>query len=173
MKSQLSVISGQDSGEQFQRESHADAIIGRGIECDIRLHDPSVSRKHCRIVVENDKFTLFDADSRWGTVVNGKPVTCQELKLGDQLSIGETVLRLEAATAPDATTMARPESRQRRRASLKLEPLPAAVSDPQSGVSPQVQASAAAPSVRPSQVGRSGPGQGFKRHAARSHYATG
>jgi pSer/pThr/pTyr-binding forkhead associated (FHA) protein len=127
MRYQVQIARGPDTGCRFPLQEGSEAVIGRGLECTVALDDPSVSRRHCRIVVENSRVTLYDADSRWGTLVNGTPVTCQELEIGDQISIGETVLRLEAATAPDATTVARPVSHGRQRqAPMKLEPLPPA-----------------------------------------------
>lgn len=123
MDFQLRVIEGPDCGSRFVVCKAHDTVIGRGFECTVTLADPSVSRKHCRIVVEKGKVTLHDADSRWGTLVNEQPATCQELGIGDQISVGETILRLETAAAPDATTMERAETRQRQ-ASMKLEPLP-------------------------------------------------
>lgn len=54
--------------------------------------------------------TVYDADSRWGTLVNGRLAGCRELKPGDRITVGETELQLEVEGSPNATTLARPTS---------------------------------------------------------------
>ncbi|MCA8991896.1 MAG: FHA domain-containing protein [Planctomycetaceae bacterium] len=82
-------------------------LIGRGSQCDIQLDDPSASRVHCRLLARDGKVFLTDAGSRWGTYVNGQRVTECELRPGDQITVGETTLTLQAEGTPDATTLAR------------------------------------------------------------------
>ena len=82
-------------------------LVGRSETCDVRLDDPSASRIHCRLLARNGKVFLTDAGSRWGTFVNGRRVADCELRPGDEITIGETVLRLEADGTPNATTLAR------------------------------------------------------------------
>ncbi len=82
-------------------------LVGRGEHCDIQLHDPSASRVHCRLLSHDGKVMLTDAGSRWGTFVNGQRVDNCELRPGDEIRIGETVLRLSAEGEPRATTLAR------------------------------------------------------------------
>lgn len=88
-------------------------LIGRGTHCDIRLEDPSASRVHCRVLARDGKVFLTDAGSRWGTFVNGNRVTECELRPGDEITIGETILTLQAEGAPEATTLARHSEVQR------------------------------------------------------------
>ena len=81
-------------------------VIGRAEHCDLRLDDPSVSRVHCRVIATGGKVTLTDVSSRWGTFVNGQKVTECDLRPGDKIAIGETVLRLVADSHPGKTTLA-------------------------------------------------------------------
>ena len=71
-------------------------LVGRANKCDIKLNDPSASRVHCRLLARDGNVFLSDASSRWGTFVNGKRVTEAKLESGDQITIGETILRLIA-----------------------------------------------------------------------------
>jgi serine/threonine protein kinase len=64
---------------------------------------------------------LTDAGSRWGTFVNGVRVSECELVPGDEITIGETTLRLLADAVTHDTTLARP-SEVLRPAGLTLKP---------------------------------------------------
>ncbi len=88
-------------------------VIGRGDDCEIQLNDPSVSRVHCRMMTMDGCVSLTDLDSRWGTFVNGQVVESCDLKPGDRIRIGETVLKLEIVGEPNQTTLA-PSSQQQR-----------------------------------------------------------
>jgi hypothetical protein len=83
-------------------------LVGRGESCGVVIDDPSASRIHCRLLARDGKVFLTDAGSRWGTFVNGKRIAECELRPGDEITIGETVLRLVAQGTPDGTTLARP-----------------------------------------------------------------
>lgn len=72
--------------------------IGRG-RCDVRLHDPEVSRTHCVIEVFNGVPTIKDLQSANGTLLNGHLIREHILKDGDQIRIGATLLTLVAAKA--------------------------------------------------------------------------
>lgn len=71
-------------------------VIGRGEDCDIRILDNSVSRRHARIDHLEDGFHVFDMQSTNGTFVNdeaskdGSPTL---LKDGDYLRVGNCIYR--------------------------------------------------------------------------------
>ena len=94
-------------GEPVSLPSGELVLVGRGESCGVVVDDPSASRVHCRLLARDGKVFLTDAGSRWGTFVNGRRVADCELQPGDEITIGETVLRLEAVGTPDATTLAR------------------------------------------------------------------
>lgn len=108
MKSRLRVLRGPDRGAEFPLDDGQEVVIGRGPDCTVQLNDPTASRIHCRIAVKGGQATLYDADSRWGTLVNGQFTGCRELEPGDRITVGETELQLAVETSPDATTLARP-----------------------------------------------------------------
>ncbi len=62
--------------------------IGRRDTNDLRLAGSEVSRDHAEIVVDGEKFTLFDRGSRYGTFVNGETVTERLLVHGDRVRLG-------------------------------------------------------------------------------------
>ena len=69
---------------------HGRLVIGRSRECDIRLTDPNVSRKHAEVRREGPNFYVVDLDSTNGTEVNGRRVDRAKVTDGDRIRIGGT-----------------------------------------------------------------------------------
>ncbi len=62
--------------------------IGRRETNQLRLTGGEVSREHAEIMREGEHFILRDRESRYGTFVNGQPVTVHTLRAGDQIRLG-------------------------------------------------------------------------------------
>lgn len=63
--------------------------IGRSPKADLRLDDPSVSRRHALVVAEpGTALRVLDDRSLNGVLVNGEPVEWGKLEDGDELAIG-------------------------------------------------------------------------------------
>ena len=62
--------------------------IGRRETNHLRLGGSEVSREHAEIIAENGRYRLRDRESRYGTFVNGDPVTECELHSGDRVRLG-------------------------------------------------------------------------------------
>jgi hypothetical protein len=63
--------------------------IGRSANADLRLDDPSVSRRHALIVAEPGKvLRVLDDRSLNGIFVNGEAVEWAPLRDGDELAVG-------------------------------------------------------------------------------------
>ncbi len=63
--------------------------IGRSVAADIRLDDPSVSRRHALVVSEpREPLRVLDDRSLNGIFVNGELVEWGKLEDGDELMIG-------------------------------------------------------------------------------------
>ncbi|XP_048959566.1 proliferation marker protein Ki-67 isoform X7 [Canis lupus dingo] len=71
-------------------------LFGRGIECDIRIQLPVVSKQHCKIEISGQEAVLFNFSSSNPTQVNGcaidEPV---QLKHGDVITIVDRSFRYE------------------------------------------------------------------------------
>jgi hypothetical protein len=81
--------------------SRAVVTIGRGLDNDVILEDPRVSRKHAQLRLRYDRYVLYDIGSRGGTEVNGYPVTECALQAGDVVSFsGVQVVYGEDRSAP-------------------------------------------------------------------------
>jgi FHA domain len=70
-------------------------VIGRADKSHIVLDDTYVSQVHARIYAKDDKYMLEDLGSTNGTYLNRKRISAPtELRKGDQIKIGKTVLEL-------------------------------------------------------------------------------
>jgi len=65
-------------------------IVGRHGQCDVRLDDPRVSRRHARLVRSEGDLFIEDLDSANGVYVNGKRVRRKPLQPGDVVAIGSS-----------------------------------------------------------------------------------
>jgi two-component system, cell cycle response regulator len=68
-------------------------VLGRGGDCDIRINDHSVSRRHARIQPGADGYYAVDLQSTNGTFVNDQPASMYKLKDGDYLRVGNCIYR--------------------------------------------------------------------------------
>jgi len=62
--------------------------IGRRETNELRLGGSEVSREHAEIALEQGKYVIRDRQSRYGTFVNGEPITERELRSGDRVRLG-------------------------------------------------------------------------------------
>lgn len=99
----LTAVSGTQRGEQFAFSEKTLVLIGRSRDCDVRLPDATVSRRHCLIELEPYGVWVRDLESLNGTYLNGlrlgkkvreaeltEPgLTSRRLFDGDELSVGE------------------------------------------------------------------------------------
>jgi Nif-specific regulatory protein len=90
MAPKLVALSGPRKGDTFPIPSEEMCIIGRDSDW-LLLSDPSVSRRHCAIRMDEKNCVLLDLDSRNGTSVNGIPIRERVLKHGDQIEVGNSV----------------------------------------------------------------------------------
>src|SRR5262245_30636093 len=93
MAKRLVVLAGPDEGRIFPLENTEPLMLGRSRAAEPRLIDPHVSRIHCQVQAEGDKFVVLDYESAGGTFVNGKRVNRHELVPGDLIRIGATRLQ--------------------------------------------------------------------------------
>ena len=76
-------------------------VIGRREDCDLRIPLGDVSRKHCRVVLEDDTLRLEDLGSSNGTYLNGQRVEKDAmLQPGDSVQVGPVVFVLQVDGVP-------------------------------------------------------------------------
>jgi diguanylate cyclase (GGDEF)-like protein len=97
----LIVVSGVFLGHQLEIGSEP-VIIGRAVEATLSLPHPSVSRNHCRVWVEGERFYIEDLGSTNKTYLNGQAVMRAELNDGDQIGIGNHALKFFRGASAEA-----------------------------------------------------------------------
>lgn len=87
-------------GEAFTRPvGEAGLVLGRSSDCNVRLFDDeSLSRRHCRIWLEDGEVWVEDLGSRNGTFLADAPVKARtRLRPGQRVTAGATSLSLVQA----------------------------------------------------------------------------
>jgi hypothetical protein len=79
------------NGKQHTIDKNS-VVIGRSKDCDIRLTDPNVSRRHAELRQEGNAFWIFDLGSTNGLSVNGRRQQRAQLKNEDRITVGSTEL---------------------------------------------------------------------------------
>jgi transcriptional regulator with GAF, ATPase, and Fis domain len=70
--------------------SEGEVTIGREASNGIAVADPSVSRKHCLLDMQDGRYRVRDLNSRNGTLVNGSVIEEQWLQHGDEVVAGDS-----------------------------------------------------------------------------------
>jgi serine phosphatase RsbU (regulator of sigma subunit) len=85
--------------------------IGRRTAADLQIASTDVSRDHAEIACQGSVFLLRDRGSRYGTFVNGEPITERALVNGDRIRLGRTdLVELVFQTHADDSTGLRSSS---------------------------------------------------------------
>jgi hypothetical protein len=82
--------------------------LGRLPGNSIVINDPDISRRHCVIERWEGKYSIYDLGSRNGTKINGKRTQRTELKSGDVITIGSTVIKFVDDATIGAPARTRP-----------------------------------------------------------------
>ncbi len=87
----LFVIQGRDQGKRFDLHN-AVMTLGRESANAIQLHDSEVSRQHAEIREHDEGYMVVDLESSNGLFVNDQQVEQQQLRSGDRVQLGRTLL---------------------------------------------------------------------------------
>lgn len=102
MQVTLKATSGPLAGREYTAEGHDSFIVGRSPAAQFRLPDTDeyFSRHHFLVEVNPPLCRVVDLESRNGTFVNGQRVSTVELKHGDEIRGGRTILKVSISDAP-------------------------------------------------------------------------
>lgn len=67
--------------------------VGRSSKCEVQIDQESVSRNHCRITFRETGYSIRDLGSTNGTYVNDELVDEINLRDGDQIKVGRTIMK--------------------------------------------------------------------------------
>lgn len=114
----LRVVAGRDMLRFVTLHGDDEVMIGRDESGGLVLADASVSRRHARVVYNDDgTVTVQDMGSTNGTAVNGQPIDRALLRPGDHLEVGAVSLRLDLLSLEEVahleSVLARLEAKNR------------------------------------------------------------
>jgi pSer/pThr/pTyr-binding forkhead associated (FHA) protein len=88
-------------------------VIGRASISELRLQHPSISRRHAQITRLAERFYIKDLGSQNGTFVNRTRIATEvEIQPGDEISVGNALLRMRGPVQP-AEVRSQPRSQRR------------------------------------------------------------
>ncbi len=109
----LFVTRGNEKGQIYPVAGDG-VVVGRSLKSGVCLTDLESSREHCKITISNNSAQLIDLGSSNGTFLNGQPVTSSGIKVGDHITVGQTVFVVlaenEVDSPPPAPTGRAPQS---------------------------------------------------------------
>ncbi|MCK9538204.1 diguanylate cyclase [Dokdonella sp.] len=97
----LVVLQGQRLGQRID-VGVTPLVVGRAPECDFQVVDRSVSRQHAQIWKGLFGYRIKDLGSTNKTLLNEQPIIEAELKDGDQVTIGNCVLKFMERSSVEA-----------------------------------------------------------------------
>ncbi|HLS90282.1 MAG TPA: DUF3662 and FHA domain-containing protein [Limnochordia bacterium] len=68
-------------------------LVGRADESDLQLRDSRVSRRHARLLYQDESWWIEDLQTTNGTRLNGVPIRRERLRDGDEITVGLTTIR--------------------------------------------------------------------------------
>ncbi|MBI5487722.1 MAG: DUF4388 domain-containing protein [Deltaproteobacteria bacterium] len=97
----LRFVAGKYEGGEFRLPAEGEVLIGRGAELPVVLAEDMVSRKHARLTIKGEQIRIEDLGSTNGTFVNGERVKAADVKVGDRILIGTSIMKVLATEVPD------------------------------------------------------------------------
>src|SRR5688572_25542970 len=100
----LIVETGPAAGQSFSFATRA--VVGRGEIADVRIDEPTLSRRHCEIRPGPEGWEIADLGSANGTCLNGQRLAdAAPLRRDDRIEVGKVKLRFEVAPTTDSGAM--------------------------------------------------------------------
>lgn len=90
----ITVINGPDRGQRLPLGA-GNHTVGRSTDCDLRLTDTLVSRRHLRVFLAPGSAEILDLGSANGLLLSEEPVARSSWHPGERLRLGDTVLGIE------------------------------------------------------------------------------
>lgn len=117
---ELRVMGGPDAGRDFPLAGGR-LVLGRGQECDVRIADPDISRRHLEIRLGEGAVEVRDVGSTNGSTLDGEPLDerFRPWPADARVHLGSTALAVTGSAGPPAVlepavggrTMVRPPHR--------------------------------------------------------------
>ncbi len=93
MPARLTVYPPDQPALQFPLDSSRGHLLGRGSDCDLRIDDDRLSRRHARLSADQGDWQVTDLNSKNGTTLAGREPGETQLRDGDWISFGGLLSR--------------------------------------------------------------------------------
>jgi type II secretory pathway predicted ATPase ExeA len=97
----LAMLVDSSDGTQYPI-TDAICVVGRAVNCSVRIKHPALSRYHVMIRKIDNGWTLSDMNSMNGVFLNGRRIRAARLRHNDHVGIGEHGLLFKSEFAEDA-----------------------------------------------------------------------
>jgi DNA-binding NtrC family response regulator len=103
----LVVTEGPDAGRTFRLDDSLPprVLLGQSDSCELRLTDPSVSRRHAAIELAGDRLRITDLGSKNGTYIDDVGIVEAFVHDGFRLRVGSTTIRGSCDEEPPAVEL--------------------------------------------------------------------
>jgi two-component system, cell cycle response regulator len=102
----LTMVSGAEAGSVYRLG--ASTVVGRSPDCEVRVTDAGVSRRHASILQQGETdYLVQDLGSRNGTTVHGRAVTKCLIADGDRIGFGPVFFRFALADETEELALKR------------------------------------------------------------------
>lgn len=108
----LRIVGGPDTGIEVELRVGT-SVVGRTSDCQVRLSDPRVSKRHARLTIGRH-IEIVDENSANGVVIAGQKVTRATVKPGDTVVLGETLIQVRPVGGVEAAAESQTEVRHLR-----------------------------------------------------------
>lgn len=96
-------------GETIDLKPGTPFVVGRAVTSDLPIYDPTVSRQHAQLLLDDNGVFVKDLGSSNGTFVNGTQINESSAEGGDVVTFGRVAFKVVEITPP-AAPPPRPDS---------------------------------------------------------------
>ena len=91
-----------ETDQSFEIKGGAPLVVGRALNSDIPVFDPTISRRHAELSLDESGVQVRDLGSSNGTYLNGARVETAHVSPGDVVTFGKVAFRLKEVTPTPA-----------------------------------------------------------------------
>lgn len=94
-----------EGDQTFELRGGSPLVVGRALNSDIPVFDPTISRKHAKVACDESGVHVTDLGSSNGTFLNGARIDTARLSPGDVVTFGKVAFRLKEVPALPESAM--------------------------------------------------------------------
>jgi transcriptional regulator with GAF, ATPase, and Fis domain len=101
------IVEGPDAGSTFALDRNAPTriLLGTSPACELRLTDPTVSRRHCSLEPAGQRYKIRDFGSTNGTFVDGVAIVEAFVRGDEVVRVGSSALRFESESVVEPSPL--------------------------------------------------------------------